>query len=291
METLSLLRPDVIVHCTFLQVSVQTTPKLTRMAGAAQRSPDIVSSSPAASLALNDAATRTISYLSHKSSILLIYISTDYVFPGTPGEAPYTSNSTPRPTNEYGSQKLAGEHAVTEETRQGLGLVLRVPVLYGPTEEKSKEGRKESAVNSLVDKCYEASEREVVMDDWAVRYPTNTEDVGRVCADIAQLYLRKGTRDELPRILHFSSEDRMTKYEICQLLATELLHISLDERNGELGTKNGMVANKQGNDPPPATQRPYDCHLDTKELKDLGVDVNTQSFLGWWKWEMRALRK
>jgi S-adenosylmethionine synthetase len=107
------------------------------------------------------------------------------VFPGVPGEAPYEANHTPRPTNLYGETKWEGEKAVLSAGGNGDGgkggraVVLRVPVLYGSTEEEA--GNKESAVNVLMDAVWKAQEQEVVMDHWAIRYPTNTEDVARVC--------------------------------------------------------------------------------------------------------------
>ena len=82
----------------------------------------------------------------------------------------------------YGQTKLDGEHAVLEEYeaagKQGLGLVLRVPVLYG-----SAEMPAESAVNVLMDVVWKAQEdgAKIGMEHWAKRFPTNTEDVGRVC--------------------------------------------------------------------------------------------------------------
>lgn len=51
-----------------------------------------------------------------------------------------------------------------------------------------------------------------------------------------------------------------------------------------------MKANTEGNDPKAAVQRPYDCHLSTKALKDLGINVATQDFKGWWRRECRAVR-
>jgi hypothetical protein len=61
---------------------------------------------------------------------------------------------------------------------EGLAVVLRVPVLYG-----SVESNAESAVNVLMDVVMKAAEgdKTVDMDHWALRYPTNTEDVARVC--------------------------------------------------------------------------------------------------------------
>jgi S-adenosylmethionine synthetase len=113
--------------------------------------------------------------------ILLIYISSDYVFPGTMGDAPYSASSTPQPTNLYGITKLDGEKAVLDAYKDagkgGRGVVLRVPVLYGKAE---KPG--ESAVNVLVESVWKSQKEEVKIDHWAKRFPTNTEDVGRVIA-------------------------------------------------------------------------------------------------------------
>ena len=142
-------------------------------------------------------------------------------------------------------------------------------MLYGHTQDNQ-----ESAVNSLVGAIWKAQEKgaDTSMDDWAQRYPTNTEDVGRVCQDVATKYLEAGEeRSLLPRILQFSSEDRYTKFEICELLA-EILGLPLDV----------MARNTQGNAPGGSVQRPYDTHLSTKALKELGIDVQTQNFKDWW---------
>lgn len=41
----------------------------------------------------------------------------------------------------------------------------------------------ESAVNVLMDALWKAQTEgaQISMDHWAIRYPTNTEDIGRVC--------------------------------------------------------------------------------------------------------------
>ena len=133
---------------------------------------------------MNVAATRALAKLCASHSIVLIYISSDYVFPGTEGDAPYEVTSEPKPPNLYGETKLGGEKAVLEEYEKagdkssGWGVVLRVPVLYGEAESPA-----ESAVNVLMDAVWKAQEKDasIKMDDWALRYPTNTEDVARVC--------------------------------------------------------------------------------------------------------------
>ncbi|KKY22644.1 putative nad dependent epimerase dehydratase family protein [Phaeomoniella chlamydospora] len=259
-EVLDDVKPEVIVHC------------------AADRQPDSCSNNPSAAKAINVTATSILTSLSTRRSIFLIYLSTDYVFSGLPGEAPYSTTSTPSPTNVYGELKLEGEKVALStasgNSANGSVIVLRVPVLYGKTE--PIDNNKESAVNVLLDAVYKAAENpsaNISMDDWALRYPTNVEDVGRVCKDIAEKYTSVSVeeRTSLPKILHFSSEDKFTKYEICELLA-EILGVSLD----------GMKANKEGNDPNSKAQRPYDAHLGTEELKSLGISVHTMDFKGWW---------
>ncbi|KAF5710046.1 dTDP-4-dehydrorhamnose reductase [Fusarium mundagurra] len=277
---------EVIVHC------------------AAQRFPDKVDKDPEGARELNVAASKALAKLAADRDIFVIYISTDYVFPGTPGDAPYEADAKPQPTNLYGQTKLDGERAVLDTLKQagkeGLGVVLRVPVLYGNAETPA-----ESAVNVLMDALWKAQTQgtEISMDHWAIRYPTNTEDIGRVChvlrtlfegkqvrekipltlsTDISVKYLDAPTKERsgLPRVLQFSSEDRMTKYEIVTLFG-EIMGLSTE----------GIKPNTEGNDPNASVQRPYDCHLSTKALKDLGIDVSTCDFKGWWRREVRAFRK
>lgn len=240
----------------------------THHSGAANRFPDKCNADPDGTRALNIAAARRVAQAAYSRSTFFVYISTDYVFAGRPGEAPYEADATPNPTNLYGETKLAGEKAVMEVCGDtGLGIVLRVPVLYGHAETNA-----ESAVNVLVDAVWKANEKDanVKMDDWSLRYPTNTEDVARVLVDIATRYLgAREARVSMPRVLQFSSEERFTKFQMCQLFA-EILGLPLG----------GMTTT--GEDKKVAVPRPYDTHLSTKALKDLGVDVRTMGFRDWW---------
>ncbi|KFY30653.1 hypothetical protein V493_01771 [Pseudogymnoascus sp. VKM F-4281 (FW-2241)] len=263
-KTLDDVKPSVVVHC------------------AANRFPDSCDANPDAARALNVAATRSLAELTAQRGILLIYISTDYVFSGAPGEAPYETSATPAPTNLYGLTKLEGEKAMEEAYAaaggKGRGVVLRVPVLYGKADKHA-----DSAVNCLVDAVTKAQKGKVVMDDWARRFPTNTEDVGRVAADVAALYtskIEKGEAGELPGILQFSSEDVFTKYEMCEMFA-HLMGLGLEN----------MERDRKGNEGNTGVQRPYDCHLSTEALKQLDIEVATQDFKGWWRWELGAVRR
>ncbi|OAP61770.1 dTDP-4-dehydrorhamnose reductase [Fonsecaea erecta] len=251
------VKPQVIIHC------------------AADRQPDSCTRNPEAAHRLNVTATELLASCAAKHDAFFIYISTDYVFPGIQGQAPYKSTDPPKPTNIYGQTKLDGETAVLKSPNT---VVLRVPVLYGPT--SPKDNNKESAVNVLMDSLWKSQNEKVKMDDWAIRYPTNVEDVARVCWDIAKLYTASPQPEKLPRILQFSSEDRMTKYEITQKFA-EIMGLPLD----------GIVPDKDGGKPAPdGTLRPFDCHLDTSDLQKLGIDISTMDFVAWWRRWVGAYR-
>ena len=226
---------------------------------------------PANARKINVEASKNLAQACADLNILLLYISTDYVFSGKPGEAPYEANAEPAPTNFYGQTKLDGEKAVLQATQKtDLGVILRVPVLYGKANEPN-----ESAVNILIDVVQNSQGRGVQtkkMDDWAQRYPTNTEDVARVCLDICAEYLSDpNTRARLPNILQFSSEDKMTKFEICQIFA-EILGLPLE----------GVIPDNQAPTLSANVQRPMDTHLSTSALKDININIWTQDFKAWW---------
>ncbi|KAK7510372.1 uncharacterized protein IWZ02DRAFT_457091 [Phyllosticta citriasiana] len=273
------VKPDVIVHC------------------AANRFPDSCSSDPHGARAINAEVPGTLARLASRRNIFLLYISTDYVFPGTPGEAPYSPAHLPEPPNMYGLTKWQGEKAVleaagaTEHDGRLLSAVLRVPVLYGKALQAS-----ESAVNVLVEQILKAaalapSEPRISMDHYAQRYPTNTSQVARVCFDLCELYT--GRRQpatqwgqmKLPGIVHFSSEDKMTKFEICQVLA-DILGLPLDGLEPYAPSQEQLAKEESEG----KTKRPYDCHLDTAETKALGIDVSTVNFKNWWRKELGAYR-
>ena len=263
-------RPAVIVHCKHpWPLSIRF--RVANPTGAAKRFPDQCSQDPEGARRVNVESSRSLARAARTRNILFVYISTDYIFSGKPGEAPYAADAVAEPTNIYGQTKLDGERAVLEETRgTGLGVVLRVPVLYGEAEQL-----KESAINELMDKVWDAQKEnaKVNMDDWARRYPTNTEDVARVCQSIAIRYLLEdaSARAKLPTVLQFTSEDRFTKYEICQIMG-EIMGLPIGN----------ITPSKEGNDPAAAVQRPFDCHLSTEGLKSLGIPIWTQDFRAWW---------
>ncbi|KAH7923437.1 NAD(P)-binding protein [Leucogyrophana mollusca] len=233
--------PDWVIHC------------------AAERRPDVAEKDPEGAQRLNASVPAHLAELSKALGFTLIYISTDYVFDGT--SPPYTPNSQTNPLQLYGQSKRDGELAVL-----GVGganpVVLRVPVLYGPAPHNS-----DSAVNILLDVVQDQSGKTYKMDHYASRYPTNVEDIASFLVRLSAL----GT--PLPPILHYSGEEKFTKFEMCEIFA-RILNLKIDHIKADSAAPTGAGA----------TSRPRDCHLDTSGTKKLvGGDLGCSPFETWWK--------
>lgn len=278
---------STVLDCPHRQLTSPSPP------GAADRSPDSCSTNPTAARALNVHAAARLTAAAAARRIYTLYISTDYVFPGTRGDAPYAPSAPTAPPNTYGLTKWEGEGAVLAAARDAtnkadekrpLAAVLRVPILYGKARKPS-----DSAVNCLVEAVQRAAalgpdEARVMMDDYALRYPTNTVDVGRVCVDVCALYTGRvdaPAAQLLPEVLHFSSEDCMTKLDMCRVLAG-ILGVGLEGLEAFRPAEEELRAEERGE----RVRRPFDCHLDTKETRALGIDCRCVDFAEWWKREL-----
>ena len=85
--------PDAVIHC------------------AAYTAVDKAEDESELAMQVNGHATKVIAEVCKDINAKMIYISTDYVFPGN-GDKPYEINDTKNPLNAYGRSKLAGEEAV-----------------------------------------------------------------------------------------------------------------------------------------------------------------------------------
>ena len=79
--------------------------------------------------AINAIAPGVIAEEAEKLQAPLIHYSTDYVFSGNNGGAPYAEDDNPDPKNVYGQTKLAGEQAI--QNVGGPHLVFRTSWVYG----------------------------------------------------------------------------------------------------------------------------------------------------------------
>ncbi|KAL5480996.1 hypothetical protein ACEPAI_9937 [Sanghuangporus weigelae] len=238
-------KPDLVIHC------------------AAERRPDVADKNPEATQKLNASVPEHLAQLARRLRYQLVYISTDYVFDGT--SPPYAPSATPNPVNLYGRTKRDGEIAVLAAAAQGANVVvLRVPVLYGPTPKNS-----DTAVNALLDVVQDQSGKEYKMDHYSTRYPTNVLDIAKFLLRISAL------RKSFPPILHYAASEPFTKYEMCLVFAS-ILNVPHGHIISDAEAPKGEVA----------ASRPKDCKLDTTETEVLlggPGSLDCCIFEEWWK--------
>ena len=146
-------RPTAIVHC------------------AAYTNVDKAESQPEVCAKVNGMGTVNIVRAALSVGAKVVFISTDYVFPGT-GEEPWKVDDPYGPQNVYGMSKVQGEDAVRSlMTRY---FILRTSWVFG------KNGR--NFVRTMLRLGKEKNEIRVVDDQ--VGSPTYTKDLARVICDL-----------------------------------------------------------------------------------------------------------
>jgi len=205
---------------------------------AAIKEPDKCENNQPDAVMLNVAATAFLANEAARRRAYMIYICTDYVFPGI--NPPYDEDAAPEPLNYYGQTKWQGELAVLAASTSFASL--RVPILYGLAAGIEQSGAIIGSLRPLFDR------HEQKMDDVIVRYPTWT---GNVAAAV-ELILS----NQAAGVFHCTAEERTTKYGLCVALA-QLLDLPYDHLQPYTGLGTGAP-------------RPHDAHLSWQRLRLLG---------------------
>lgn len=143
---------------------------------------------PDAAYRMNAQAPELLCRACEPRDILLVALSTDYVFNGAKN-APYDEHDEPRPINVYGLAKLEGERAVL---RYGRGYVVRPSTLYGP-------GR-HNFCHAIVEQAQQGRPIQAFTDQ--ATSPTYTADLAEALQ--AMLEALGGGR-QVPRVLHVAN--------------------------------------------------------------------------------------
>lgn len=109
-SVISQTKPDIVFHC------------------AAYTNVDKAEDDIETALLINETGVKNIAQVCKNNNIVLVYISTDYVFDGEKQEA-YQPNDTTNPINNYGLSKLKGELAVQSICEKYY--IVRTSWLYG----------------------------------------------------------------------------------------------------------------------------------------------------------------
>ena len=146
-------RPTAIIHC------------------AAYTAVDKAEDEPELCRAVNAAGTGELARLAKEIGAKFLYISTDYVFPGT-GEDFYEPEDEKAPCNVYGESKLLGEEAAREALEELF--IVRISWVFG------ENGK--NFVKTMLQLAETHEELSVVGDQ--IGSPTYTRDLARLLADM-----------------------------------------------------------------------------------------------------------
>ena len=138
---------------------------------AAYTAVDKAEDEPARCRLINAEGTEILARLAAERGIRLLYISTDYVFPGT-GTTPYETDDMTGPRNVYGASKLMGEEAVMAHLSQYF--IVRISWVFGI------HGK--NFVKTMLNLAQEHKSLSVVGDQ--VGSPTYTHDLAPLLADM-----------------------------------------------------------------------------------------------------------
>ncbi|QKX04710.1 dTDP-4-dehydrorhamnose reductase [Aquimarina sp. TRL1] len=158
---------------------------------------------PEKAFLINAEGTRNIAESCKKNKIVLIHISTDYVFGGK-GTRPYLENDIPNPINEYGKSKLKGEEYIRE--LMDTYFIIRTSWLY------SQFGH--NFFKTILKKS--ETEKKLTITTGEIGTPTNANDLANFI-----LAIIKENRKEFG-IYHYSNQGQASWYDF----AKEIIKVS-----------------------------------------------------------------
>lgn len=130
---------------------------------------------PLAAFRINALGTAWVAEAASAAGAGLLYVSTDFVFDGENGGAPWPVDAEPRPLSVYGASKRLGEEAVLAVAAPHFHVV-RTSWVFGPG------GR--NFPRAILDRARSGQPLRVVTDQ--VGRPTMTHDLAEALLDLAE---------------------------------------------------------------------------------------------------------
>jgi len=213
-------RPDAIIHAAaFTQVDE------------CERNPEL-------GLKVNALGTRNVAQAAERADAAVVYISSDYVFDGTKA-TPYLEYDLPRPINQYGLSKLAGEEYV--RTLCSRYAIVRTSWLFG------RNGG--NFVRKVLERAAQGEMLSVVSDQ--VGSPTYTRDLAEA--------LRMILEARIYGAIHVTNSGSCSWFELAR-------HVV-----GLAGQPQAAIRAIRSGDFPTATRRPANSRLANAVLRLEGL--------------------
>ena len=165
-------------------------------------------SEPEKAFAINAEAVKNLALLCKENNVILIQISTDYVFDGKK-TTPYTEEDKTHPINVYGASKLKGEQYIQEICNKYF--ILRTSWLY------SQYGH--NFYNSILNFAKEGRDLKITTEQTGT--PTNANDLAEALLHIINYNSNKYG------IYHFSNKGEATWYDFAKEILVQTNQLSL----------------------------------------------------------------
>jgi len=197
---------------------------------------------PEKAFVVNTYGAKNLAQICKEKNIVLIHISTDYVFDGSKGK-PYTEEDRTNPINEYGKSKLLGEQYIQECAHKYF--IIRTSWLY------SQFGK--NFYKTILQKS--ATEKKLSITTSETGTPTNANDLAEFIIAII-----KSTSSKYG-IYHFSNLGESTWYDF----AYEIVKVS---------NKVDVINIEKADNYPTFAQRPkYSVLSKKKSIESFGLNI------------------
>ncbi|WP_150452169.1 dTDP-4-dehydrorhamnose reductase [Arenibacter lacus] len=150
---------------------------------------------PEIAFKVNAEGVKNLALACMENQVILIHISTDYVFDGEKG-SPYTIHDSPNPINQYGKSKLAGEQYLQEILRNHF--IVRTSWLYHKTHGKN-------FYKTILEKAKKGETLRIT--DRETGCPTNSENLAKFLVNLIT------TENHVYGIHHFTDGNAMSWYQ------------------------------------------------------------------------------
>ncbi|WP_452599558.1 dTDP-4-dehydrorhamnose reductase [Pontimicrobium sp. MEBiC01747] len=159
---------------------------------------------------INAEAVKNIATICNKNNIILIHISTDYVFDGEK-KTPYLETDMANPLNEYGRSKYAGEQYIKEITVKYF--IIRTSWLYS----KYRKNFFKTIVNKI-------------NENQSLKITTAETGTPTSCIDLAEfIYTLILSRSRNFGVYHYSNEGEATWYDFAIEIASHYNHYNISK--------------------------------------------------------------
>jgi dTDP-4-dehydrorhamnose reductase len=158
-------------------------------------------SNKASAFGVNSEGAKNIANSCSHNGVILLHISTDYVFNGEK-ERPYTETDTTDPINVYGASKLKGEMHVRTHCKEHF--IFRTSWLY------SQYGH--NFLNTILK--YSAEKKPLTITTQQTGTPTNANDL----ADMLLTVISEDKREF--GLYHYANEGKATWYDFARAILT-----------------------------------------------------------------------